>query len=272
MTSLIVQVRVKRTLAALDQDLVRVEIMNYLRQHPSARKKISNPKSAASKELVAAVRARFHDIYEVFQTRSLAQRDTLLAELDPHDLEGHRALLATHLSSKERLSLYSTLYAKIFAITGTPQSILDLSCGLNPLSFPFMSLPKKIRYTATEFSEDDVNFVRRYFQKIGLSHAHTLKLNLITDLDRLCTLPRADLCFIFKVLDVTETQKRHHTYQILAAVPSDTLVVSFSLQNVKGEAMRRERVHWFERVCRRLAYSYDLLEEPGELFYLVRKK
>src|SRR3989338_7680151 len=268
--ALIIAVRAKKKLIYLDPSLVLHEAEKYLRQHPSAIAQLSNLQAATTKGLIKYVRRHFHDIYEVFQTNDIGKRAALLKKITLADTKAHQKLLAAHLSTRERLPYYPELYRKVFAITGKPHSILDLGCGLNPVSFPFMKLHLTTHYTATELCEDDCTFIAQYFRIIGLSHATAHRLDLVREYERLQDFP-ADLCFLFKVLDVCETQQRHITYKILEHIRAPFIVASFSLRNVKGEPMRRRKSHWFERMCRNLGYSWDTFEIPGELFYVVRK-
>ncbi len=233
---------------------------------------LANAHSSGTKALIKYVRRHFHDIYEVFQTNEITQRNTLLLDLTLKDLNRHHELLATHLSTRERLPLYPELYQKLFACTGKPKRILDLSCGLNPISFLYMHLPRTTTYIATELCADDCTFIEQYFNKIGLPHYVVRQIDLVREYEKLQEEEfAADICFLFKVLDICETQQRHITYKILSSIRAPIIIASFSLRNVKGEKMRRTKSHWFERMCRNLSYSFEALEMPGELFYIVRK-
>ena len=264
-------VRSKKRLFNLDKNLIVKEIEKYLVQNPSIISYISNPKSKKTKAMIKNIRAKFHDIYEIFQTNSISKRDNMLDKLELSDIDSHINILKTHISSKERIPFYAELYEKIFSITGKAKSVLDLSCGLNPLSFPFMKLPLSTRYFATELCEDDLLFIEKYFQKINLKNYSVIKMNLVNEFEKLKDI-RVDLCFIFKVIDILETQKKHITYKLLESINAPFVVASFSMSNVKGERMRRDKVHFFERMCRNLNYSFDIIEEPNELFYVVNKK
>ena len=59
----------------------------------------------------------------------------------------------------ERISIYKDLYKQIFKITKKPKSILDLGCGLNPLSYPLMNL-KNVTYNACDIAINDLNLIK----------------------------------------------------------------------------------------------------------------
>jgi hypothetical protein len=46
-------------------------------------------------------------------------------------------LLAAHVSTVERTPYYKDFYSNLFAAISPPKSILDIGCGLHPLSYPF---------------------------------------------------------------------------------------------------------------------------------------
>jgi len=46
-------------------------------------------------------------------------------------------LLLTHISTKERVHDYQAFYQEIFALIDPPRTILDIGCGIHPLSYPF---------------------------------------------------------------------------------------------------------------------------------------
>ena len=82
------------------------------------------------KDIEKAAREQLHGITSAFMTESEYKRALKLAEGD--DLE---ALLGCHASTRERLPLpvMDQTYDSIFEITGIPNSILDLACGMNPI-------------------------------------------------------------------------------------------------------------------------------------------
>jgi 16S rRNA (guanine(1405)-N(7))-methyltransferase len=78
-------------------------------------------------------------------------------------------ILASHASTKERIPILDTFYQQIFVITGKPDVILDLACGLNPFSFLWMGLPDRVKYYAYDLNRPRLNFIHRYFRLQGLT-------------------------------------------------------------------------------------------------------
>jgi len=45
-----------------------------------------------------------------------------------------RAVLAAHVSTRERLPILADFYPAIWELTGKPRTVLDIACGLNPIA------------------------------------------------------------------------------------------------------------------------------------------
>ena len=182
--------------------------------------------------------------------------------------------LETHPSTKERIGFYSELYRKLFAITGKPKVILDLGCGMNPLSFPFMKL-NEVEYYAYDLSEEEIGIITDFFEKWSVKNKDVVgkgSLLDITNVQKIGQLPKADVAFLFKVTDVLDRNKGHLvTEKVLKAVPAQYVVVSFSTRTMSGKPMTAPRRRWMEWLCQRLGWTYEIVEFENELFYVVRK-
>lgn len=77
-------------------------------------------------------------------------------------------LLSAHASARERIPCMEEFYASIFNITGKPGALQDLACGLNPLAFPWMGLPRTTRYAAFDIHRPRVELINRFFQLAGM--------------------------------------------------------------------------------------------------------
>ena len=86
-------------------------------------------------------------------------------------------VLKTNKSTNERS--YGLLYEEIFSITGKPKQILDLGCGINPIS---LWRYKNIDITALEINKDYVDFLNVYFGQIGKGKAILFDVNNIKKL------------------------------------------------------------------------------------------
>ncbi len=217
------------------------------------------------KQIIKEIRNVLRKRIEVFQTSK--NISNLLEELKiTPSLESHNKLLLTNKSTRERLEIYPALYKKIFDVAGKPRIILDLACGLNPLSFPYMEL-SSVSYFAVDINQDVVGVVRDYFKIMNVD-GRAEQQNII----QIKELPQADVCFLFKALDVLELKKGHKfAEELIKKIPARYVIVSFSTKTLSGKPMNHPQRGWIERLCDRLNYECRMIKEYNEIFYLIKK-
>lgn len=280
-SNLISTIKKKKELKELSEDFVRRHLFAYLTEEVKVTRaliKNFNPKSSAYKQTIKNVRARLRKLYGLFRVgEGLRERRKLIEELlvKPKDKKIITAILSTHSSTKERLPFYDSLYKKIFKITGKPNSIIDVGCGINPFSLSYMNL-KKLTYYAYDISDKDINNLNEYFRIVRkknksfkgkaeiLDTVHWIKLKK--------NLRKSDVCFLFKMTDVLDRGKGHKTTEeVVKKVPANNVVVSFPTKTMSRKRMRVPKRKWIELMCRRLGYKYEILEFENEIFYVVKK-
>ncbi len=262
---LVADIKKKKELRELNDDFV----LQYLKDYFKDKKKFSfNKRSKQYKTAIKEIRAKLRRVYGLFREQEdLKRREELIDQL----LSGKKKLipeiLKTHSSTKERLDFYPELYKKVFTITGKPQSIIDLGCGINPFSIPFMKL-KELEYYAYDLSEDEIEYLNRFFKFLKIKGKAE-----ILDMFNFSHLPEADVCFMFKMTDVLDKGKGHKiTEKVIKLIPAQFVVVSFLTHTMSGKKMNFPRRKWFELMCKRLKYEFNLIEFSNELFYAVKKK
>lgn len=265
---LIAKIKEKKELSAIDDRLVRAEAIKYFKQNPKALQAVSEGRTRSEeyKQAVKSVRAVLRRIYGIFLTKAAQEREKYLESGD------YEKILKTHKSTIERLPHYTSIYKKIFAITGKPKVILDLGCGMNPASYPFMKTDAE--YYASELNKEDCMFLEKCFDKIGIK-GKAIPLDLTEAAKNPLLLeifPKADVCFLFKVLDEIERKKGRKTSEaLIKAINADWLVISFSAKTLAGGPMRKPYRRWLEQMLTRLGYDYKIIKEENEIFYIVKK-
>lgn len=224
------------------------------------------------KKLVKEIRSFARRIYGVYITKNYSKKDELLLNYNFSE-DNLEELLKLHVSTKERLEYYSKLYLKLKELTCNPESVLDLACGLNPLSSYYLG--EDIQYYASDISEKDVDFLNRFFEKAILKNyfkkgSYAFRLDL-SDKDYLMELRKysVDWCLIFKGLDPVEEISENITYDIIDSINSKWIIVSFPTVTVSRKPMKNPRRNWFEKVLDRKGLSWDTYEIPNELFYII---
>ena len=277
---LIKEIKTKKELSYLDDLIVKNFILKHYPENFKVFKSLLKYKKESElkrsknfKFIVKNTRALLRKIYGMYTTKDIVKRNQYLEELKKsNNIEIYKKILSLHISTKERLGFYNSLYKEIFNITGKPNSILDISSGLNPFSIIFMNL-NNITYVATELNKEDCNFLNEFF-KIKKINGKTIQLNLfdITKKDLFRNLDNFDVCFLFKVFDTIELSKKHKLSElIIKNVAARFVIVSFSTKVLSTKKMNFPKRGWIELMLKRLNYSFNVIEKENEIFYVIRK-
>src|SRR6188508_2838709 len=112
------------------------------------------PRSRGADDAVKRVKRRLHQAIGAFGGSTTSRND--IAEVwhgdmaDPKFRAACLSAMRAHASTRERIANLDRFYAAIWDGTGVPGSILDLGCGLAPLSLPWMGLDRGARYVAVD--------------------------------------------------------------------------------------------------------------------------
>ena len=275
----------KRELRNIDNNVILPEVQNLLRLNPSLREFLTehDPKNVSRsgkyKELIKEIRATLRRTYGVFVKSDIQLFNEKLEELKvltdnntPLDdlKDATREILRLHQSTRERLLMYPFVYSDLWKEIGTPTNILDLGSGFNPISYPFMKL-NEVAYVAAELNQSDCDILNKYFDIMkgyGLKgKAIQINLNQEEDIQRLSSFS-ADVCFIFKVLDILKTG---HKKDLLNIINSRIIIASFPTETISGKKMTFKRRIWLEKICEQSGWKYTIKEIGEEVFYIIRK-
>jgi len=272
--SLIADIKKKSEFLELQDSLVKEKLDEVLRQNPKLREFLERDRSEGYKKIVKLTREKLHRAYGVFQIEDKSKAKNLLKELgkteDLHETYSiHDLLLSLTMSTKERLPFYEELYSKIFEITGKPKSIMDLGCGFNPMSFPFMNL-EEADYLAYDINGDDIGILNDYFRAMGDDLNGKAALINLENVE--CkTLPKTDVCFLFKVFDVLDRKDHKRSEEIIKSLNCKWIVASFSTQTVSGKKMNHPHRGWMDRMLERLGLKFKIVKFENEIFYVIKK-
>lgn len=224
------------------------------------------------KEAEKAARRRLHQVYGAYLEEDwVGEVGRALDAVDKDDLAEPRAfclpLLDLHASTRERVDNLDTLFPRIFSETGTPSHVLDLACGLNPLTVSWMGLPESCRYTAVDLHEGLALVLNRFFERFGLTGeavcGDVLEWDDFT----------ADVVFLLKVLPCLARQEKDADLATVARIPSRDVVLSYPLKSLSGRDVGM--VEHYGNRAREIAdcCGRDLIEIEGasELVFVLRK-
>ncbi len=248
-----------------------------------------------TKPAIKAVRARLHSImapylgdpdYAVEAARldaAFAAGETAVIEAICHDC------LYAHLSTRERLPILAEFYERIFAITGQPQSILDIACGLNPLALRWMGLGSVnseqlavsseqlrvgserpvpgFRFYAYDIHEPRIAFINHYFRLEGLP-----ELAKVQDVAMEFPQEEADVALFLKEMPRFERNYGGRGRPLLESLRANYLVISYPTISTHGgrNLTNRYREFMFQLIQ---GHDWPVTELlfAGELVFVIKK-
>jgi 16S rRNA (guanine(1405)-N(7))-methyltransferase len=88
-------------------------------------------------------------------------------------------LLLLHASTRERHSSYAEFYERFFECAGVPATILDIGCGMHPLSYPFKGAGSGTkRYVAVDRDVCVIRAVSAHARVAGKRRLQAVRLSL----------------------------------------------------------------------------------------------
>lgn len=138
-------------------------------------------------------------------------------------------LLNHHASTYERASLLPSFYTKLFAGLPPITSILDLACGLNPLTIPWMALPPDATYFACDINQEQMSFLQQALPLLNVTGEA-----FICDLLQEIPSHSVDVALLLKTIPCLEQVDTAIGLRLLSEIKAQTLLISFPAQSLGG--------------------------------------
>lgn len=167
-----------------------------------------------------------------------------------------RRIMARHASTRERLPILDQFYAQTLATVGPIRSVLDIACGLNPLTLAWAPLADDADYYACDIYADMMAFLDGYFA-LEASHGRPGLRGRAETRDVIASPPeqRANLALILKAIPCLEQVDKTAGERLLRAIHADHLLISFPVHSLGGRS--KGMVATYE------ARFHDLLAQTG---------
>ena len=253
MQSIIKKIKEKYELRNLPDSLVKSTLESYLKKN-----KIKNlDKEKNQKIVIKEVRSILRRYAGQYASKSNIKNMYELVKKGKFE-----DILKEHSSTRERLEDYPLVIEVIKKIN--PKSILDLGCGINPVAIAQSF--NKAEYHAYDINNSDLEIVEKFFK--------SKKINGFVynqDIRNIGNFPKADLCIIFKVLDILGEKRNEISSKLLKEIDSKYFLVSFPTKTLTGKPMSVVYRRWFEKILEKLSLNYEVKRTSQELFYIIRK-
>lgn len=232
-------------------------------------------KRQSLKDAVKATRSKLHQVGSAYQESSIpyARWKKDLSSLS-HSLDDAavqtwlRSSMRMHASTRERLPILERIYAETLASLGSAESVLDVACGLNPLSIPWMPLKDGFTYQAVDIFSNMTDFLNLYFDHFVIQgRAET------ADVLQNPPLQPVQLALIMKTIPCLEQLDKQAGIRLLDTIRAETLLVSFPAKSLGGRSkgmVQNYEAHFRELTAGR-SWKIERFEFPGELVFRVQK-
>jgi 16S rRNA (guanine(1405)-N(7))-methyltransferase len=190
-------------------------------------------RSRAGPDAVKLTKRQLHQAFGAFVVANPAQAVRQACSIAGDDPTQLRAALAeamrSHASSAERVAYLDDYSAMIHEWCGTPQSVVDLACGLGPLAIPWLTLAPNATYWCCDI---DLALIGALWELGGI-----LPIALAPEARDLVERPPiliADLCLMLKTVTTLEQQRPGQSAAVLARLTCAHLVVSVPSRSLGG--------------------------------------
>lgn len=224
------------------------------------------------KEAVKATKNKLHQVGGAYQQSRLDYEKGLamLRETAASPQKFRAAcqmLMQAHASTRERLPILDEFYGTILAELPPIQTVLDVACGLNPLTYPWLPLPPDTQYTAVDIFADMLDFVQGFFEIVGIN-GRTQQRDVIGNPP---TEP-ADLILLLKTLPCLEQVDKTATSRLVDALNGRYLLISYPAQSLGGRSkgMVETYTRHFKQLAHGRAWQVKRFTFATELAFLVK--
>jgi 16S rRNA (guanine(1405)-N(7))-methyltransferase len=134
-----------------------------------------------------------------------------------------------HASTRERLPFLEEFYMTCLAGLPPVNSVLDVACGLNPLSIPWMGLANGAHYTAVDIYRDMMGFISDALALLPVNGS-----SLTGDVITACPTQPVDLALILKTIPCLEQIDKSAGERLLDTIQAEAMLVSFPMRSLGG--------------------------------------
>lgn len=178
-----------------------------------------------------------------------------------------REIMESHASTHERVPVLDQFYGKLWAVTGTPGSVLDLACGLHPFGLPWMGLPQTTRYFAYDLHAPRIELINHFFSLADYEAQGFVQDILVTP-----PTAHADVGIFFKEAHRFEQRKKGCNRPFFEALNVRWLLVSLPAVDLSGHhAMVDRQRKLMGSILKGSSWPVEEILIENELIFCIRK-
>jgi len=220
------------------------------------------------KEADKAARTALHGITGAFMTaEEISAASKMAKEFAEGNADALEKTLDLHSSTRERKNSWRVMYQQVFAaIGGTPESVLDLACGLNPIALGSLGV-KTVR--GYDIQGGAINAVNAWAEAAGWD-VRAFCADLLCDI----AFEPADLALMMKLLPLLDRQKAGSAVALLESCPAKHILVTFPTRTLGGRnvGMEEQYTTWMDANTPESLETAARFVVDTELCYLLKRR
>ena len=236
--------------------------------------KEESKKHKNKQDIIQSARTRLHQLTGAYLAPKIDYTQWLnkFQSLDPNDTQTLKAtslsMMRLHASTYERLEVLPTFFQTTLASISPVKSVLDLACGLNPLSIPWMPLAADFNYHASDVVGPLVYFLWHYFELFGL-HGNASILDLSFSIPS----QPVQLALLMKTLPLMEQIEHGLSQKILENLNAEHILITYPLRSLGGRKKGMEETYrsQFDQLVAGRNWKIQEFSFPNEVAFLVTK-
>jgi len=177
-------------------------------------------------------------------------------------------VMSYHASTRERLPILDHFYKTILADLPPVHRILDVACGFNPLTLPWMPLAESVEYYAYDIYQDMLVFLERFMALIQVQGQAQ-----VCDIIQSCPTTEVDVAFVLKALPCLEQVDKSAGSELLHRINAKYVVVSFPVHSLGGrmKGMEANYEARFWALVEGTKWEIKRFDFATELVFLIKK-
>jgi len=158
-------------------------------------------------------------------------------------------LLANHVSTRERLPYYDNFYKQLFKLITPPRTIVDIGCGLHPLSYPYKKKTSLNTYLAIDKDLSAIDILQLFAPHISPIRLKPVCMNIqdIVWSNFLDQNTQFDLAIMLKLIPVVYRQNKSFLKQLYQIPAKRILLTGNTEAMTKRENIRRKEEHFLRK-------------------------
>lgn len=190
--------------------------------------------AGSARELERLARLKLHKVVAGYLLTGRLERlprgmDGALAGGDAAVRDWCRTVLASHVSTAERLAALELFYPAIIELTGPVRSIADLACALNPFTLPWLRAVTGATYTGYDLNLSYVQLAAQFLCRAD-ANASVQHRDVLVRPAQI----RADVALLLKTYHCIEDRQPGAALRLVEQVGAGRVVVSFPVRAMSG--------------------------------------